>query len=75
MENCETDITDVKRKSHASNICSSLLQDEKCAPKSLIDTCPVVPTDFMGKYNNCNDMVHMLCSTLLYGTHDMFHYL
>ena len=50
MENCESDVTDVKRKSHATNICSSLLQDQKCAPKSLIDTCPVVPTEFMGKY-------------------------
>ena len=53
MENCDSDITDVKRKSHASNICSSLLQDARCAQKSLIDTCPVVPTNFMGKYNNC----------------------
>lgn len=51
MENCESDIADVKRKSHASSICLSLLQDGLCAPiESLIDTCPVVPKKFMRKF-------------------------
>lgn len=51
MENCESDIADVKRKSHASSICLALLQDGLCAPiESLIDTCPVVPKKFMRKY-------------------------
>ena len=50
MENCESDIADVKRKSHASSVCLALLQDGLCAPiESLIDTCPVVPKKFMRK--------------------------
>ena len=57
MENCESDIADIKRKSHASSICLSLLQDAhspSCMTpiESLIDTCPVVPKKFMRKYRN-----------------------
>ena len=54
MENCESDIADVKRKSHASSVCLALLQDGLCAPiESLIDTCPVVPKKFMRKFKFC----------------------
>ena len=58
MENCESDIVDIKRKSHASSICLSLLQDGLCAPiESLIDTCPVVPKKFMRKFTKSNNLL------------------
>ena len=54
MENCESDIAEVKRKSLASSICLTLLQDGLCAPiESLIDTCPVVPKKLMRKFKFC----------------------